>query len=54
MIGGHKAAIANPNTSAEAKQHSKDVLEKEFGLVAAASEEDQGQADDENKDPSRV
>ncbi|RPB01153.1 hypothetical protein L873DRAFT_1677896 [Choiromyces venosus 120613-1] len=28
VIGGHKANIHNPNTSEEAKQHSKEVLEE--------------------------
>ncbi|KAF8251605.1 conidiation protein 6 [Wilcoxina mikolae CBS 423.85] len=31
IIGGHKANLHNPNTSEESKQHSKEVLEKEFG-----------------------
>lgn len=30
VIGGHKANIHNPNTSAEAKEHSKDVLKEDF------------------------
>ncbi|KAL6720443.1 hypothetical protein ACLMJK_002365 [Lecanora helva] len=30
IIGGHKANLNNPNTSEEAKQHSKEVLEQEF------------------------
>ena len=29
IIGGHKANLHNPNTSAEAKEHSKDVLREE-------------------------
>lgn len=29
VIGGHKANLHNPNTSAEAKDHSKDVLKDE-------------------------
>ncbi|PWW78637.1 hypothetical protein C7212DRAFT_361654 [Tuber magnatum] len=31
VIGGHKANLHNPNTSEEAKQHSREVLE-ELGL----------------------
>lgn len=30
IIGGHKAAIHNPNVSAEAKDHSKEVLKENF------------------------
>lgn len=30
IAGGHKANINNPNTSKEAKEHSKQVLENEF------------------------
>lgn len=33
IIGGHKATIHNPNTSAEAKEHSKEVLKDEFNGV---------------------
>ncbi|EOA85438.1 hypothetical protein ACJQWK_06270 [Exserohilum turcicum] len=28
IIGGHKANLSNPNTSDEAKQHSKEVLQE--------------------------
>ncbi|CAZ84096.1 unnamed protein product [Tuber melanosporum] len=28
VIGGHKANLHNPNTSPEAKQHSREVLEE--------------------------
>ncbi|KAI0470090.1 conidiation-specific protein 6 [Xylariaceae sp. FL0804] len=31
VAAGHKSAINNPNTSEEAKQHSKEVLENEIG-----------------------
>lgn len=31
VIGGHKANLHNPNTSTEAKEHSKDVLRDEHG-----------------------
>ncbi|KAL8949784.1 MAG: hypothetical protein Q9222_004127 [Ikaeria aurantiellina] len=30
IVGGHKANLNNPNTSEEAKQHSKEVLDNEF------------------------
>jgi hypothetical protein len=30
VAGGHKATINNPNTSEEAKEHSRQVLENEF------------------------
>lgn len=30
VIGGHKANLHNPNTSSEAKEHSKDVLREDF------------------------
>ncbi|KAI4270785.1 MAG: hypothetical protein LQ337_006468 [Flavoplaca oasis] len=30
IVGGHKANLNNPNTSDEAKQHSKEVLDQEF------------------------
>lgn len=30
IAGGHKANINNPNTSQEAKEHSKQVLDNEF------------------------
>ncbi|KAI3390494.1 hypothetical protein diail_9506, partial [Diaporthe ilicicola] len=33
VIGGHKAAIHNPNTSDEAKAHSKEVLKEDFNLI---------------------
>lgn len=29
VIGGHKAAVHNSNTSDEAKEHSKEVLKEE-------------------------
>ncbi|GAM90815.1 hypothetical protein ANO11243_088600 [Dothideomycetidae sp. 11243] len=47
VIGGHKAAISNPNVSVEAKLHSKEVLEKEFegGHIAK---------DEHEKDPKHV
>lgn len=30
IIGGHKANLHNPNTSEEAKDHSKDVLKDTY------------------------
>ncbi|KAM0418835.1 hypothetical protein ACHAPT_012200 [Fusarium lateritium] len=49
IAGGHKATINNPNTSQEAKEHSKKVLEEEFsgGDVDKAS-------DDKDKNPGNV
>jgi hypothetical protein len=31
VIGGHKANLSNPNTSQESKEHSKEILQKDFG-----------------------
>ncbi|EOD48357.1 conidiation-specific protein 6 [Neofusicoccum parvum] len=47
IIGGHKANLNNPNTSDEAKQHSKEVLDQEFdgGNIPQA---------DQNKNPGNV
>ncbi|ROW15087.1 hypothetical protein VPNG_03418 [Cytospora leucostoma] len=33
VIGGHKANLHNPNTSSEAKEHSKEVLREDFNVV---------------------
>lgn len=33
VIGGHKANLHNPKTSAESKEHSKEVLKDEFNSV---------------------
>ncbi|MCJ1231652.1 hypothetical protein MMC12_008331 [Toensbergia leucococca] len=30
IVGGHKANLANPNTSEESKQNSKNILDQEF------------------------
>ncbi|CAN8097633.1 unnamed protein product [Discula destructiva] len=38
VIGGHKATIHNPNTSAEAKEHSKEVLKEDFNVVVDGKE----------------
>lgn len=38
IAGGHKATINNPNTSQEAKEHSKQVLESEFNGGDGSSE----------------
>ncbi|KAI1466066.1 conidiation-specific protein 6 [Daldinia caldariorum] len=50
IAGGHKANLNNPNTSQEAKEHSKQVLENEFngGDVPKSS------GDDDNKNPGNV
>ncbi|KAF2229710.1 conidiation protein 6 [Viridothelium virens] len=47
VVGGHKANINNPNTSEEAKQHSKEVLDQEFdgGKIPQS---------DEDKNPGNV
>lgn len=37
IIGGHKATIHNANTSAEAKEHSKEVLKDEFNSALLIS-----------------
>ncbi|KAI1418715.1 hypothetical protein F5Y13DRAFT_184353 [Hypoxylon sp. FL1857] len=49
IAGGHKANLNNPNTSHEAKEHSKQVLENEFngGDVPKAG-------DDHDKNPNNV
>lgn len=36
VIGGHKATIHNANTSAEAKEHSKEVLKDDFNRTVSA------------------
>ncbi|KAG8166180.1 hypothetical protein KVR01_004732 [Diaporthe batatas] len=33
VIGGHKANLHNPDTSAEAKEHSKQVLKEDFNVI---------------------
>ncbi|KAJ0109582.1 conidiation-specific protein 6 [Diaporthe amygdali] len=33
VIAGHKANLHNPNTSDEAKDHSKEILKENFNLV---------------------
>ncbi|KFA67906.1 hypothetical protein S40285_04097, partial [Stachybotrys chlorohalonatus IBT 40285] len=44
IAGGHKANLNNPNTSQEAKEHSKAVLDNEFngGDVPKATDDDTG------------
>lgn len=37
IIGGHKANLHNPNTSAEAKDHSRDVLKDDYNLIVDGS-----------------
>jgi len=46
VVGGYKATISNPNTSDEAKEHAKEMLETEYADVKTG--------DDKEKDPSRV
>ncbi|EMD58522.1 hypothetical protein GGP41_005983 [Bipolaris sorokiniana] len=50
VIGGHKANINNPNTSDEAKQHSKEVLQdlENGGEITSKSTSDQ------DKNPNNV
>ncbi|MCJ1283072.1 hypothetical protein MMC26_002399 [Xylographa opegraphella] len=33
VVGGHKANLANPNTSEESKAHSKEILDGELADV---------------------
>ncbi|KAI4863849.1 conidiation protein 6 [Hypoxylon rubiginosum] len=49
IAGGHKANLNNPNTSKEAKEHSKAVLDNEFngGDVPKTG-------DSEDKNPGNV
>ncbi|KAI1053967.1 hypothetical protein LB507_007257 [Fusarium sp. FIESC RH6] len=49
VAGGHKAAINNPNVPEETKEHSREVLEKEFngGDVTKAD-------DNQEKNPNNV
>ncbi|KAG5752540.1 hypothetical protein H9Q69_004811 [Fusarium xylarioides] len=49
VAGGHKATINNPNTSEEAKENSRQVLENEFngGDVTGAE-------DNKEKNPGNV
>lgn len=37
VIGGHKANLHNPNTSSEAKDHSKEVLQQDFNGESTSS-----------------
>ncbi|KAJ9632056.1 hypothetical protein H2203_000457 [Taxawa tesnikishii (nom. ined.)] len=48
VVGGHKANLNNPNTSEEAKQHSKEVLDNEFNGGNVSSNSDEG------KNPNNV
>ncbi|KAG9776753.1 hypothetical protein ABEF93_002779 [Exophiala dermatitidis] len=45
---GYKSTLSNPNTSDEAKQHAKEVLENELG------EGDVKLSDEGGKDPGNV
>ncbi|RMZ70801.1 conidiation 6 [Pyrenophora seminiperda CCB06] len=52
VIGGHKANLNNPNTSDEAKQHSKEVLQEiENGGAVPTSSSSSGNGD---KNPNNV
>ncbi|KAF5651493.1 conidiation 6 (con-6) [Fusarium sp. NRRL 52700] len=46
VAGGHKATISNPNTSEEAKENSRQVLENEFNVTGAG--------DNKEKNPGNV
>ncbi|KAI1808074.1 conidiation-specific protein 6 [Daldinia bambusicola] len=50
IAGGHKANLNNPNTSQEAKEHSKQVLESEFN----SGDVPKSGGDDGNKNPGNV
>ncbi|KAK6950921.1 conidiation-specific expression protein [Daldinia eschscholtzii] len=52
IAGGHKANLNNPNTSQEAKEHSKQVLENEFNGGDVPKSGSGG--DDDNKNPGNV
>ncbi|OTB16571.1 hypothetical protein K445DRAFT_331157 [Daldinia sp. EC12] len=52
IAGGHKANLNNPNTSQEAKEHSKQVLENEFNGGDVPKSGSGG--DDGNKNPGNV
>ncbi|EEY14398.1 Conidiation-specific protein 6 like [Verticillium longisporum] len=54
VAGGHKANINNPNTSEESKQHSRDVLNNEFGGEDAPNAASAQSANDDNKNPGNV
>ncbi|KAI9817344.1 MAG: hypothetical protein M1826_001626 [Phylliscum demangeonii] len=48
VAGGYKATLSNPNTSEEAKEHAKEVLETEFAGGDTSSSSDAG------KNPNNV
>ncbi|KAF7845707.1 hypothetical protein BT93_L1060 [Corymbia citriodora subsp. variegata] len=52
VAGGHKANLNNPNTSDEAKQHSKEVLES--GNVDTSSSSSSSSGSTEGKNPNNV
>ncbi|KAH9840139.1 Conidiation protein 6-domain-containing protein [Rhodofomes roseus] len=51
VVGGHKAALNNPNVSDEAKQHSRQVVDE---LDDAPETEEARQGYQEDKDQTRV
>lgn len=54
VVRGHKAAVANPNVSEQAKEHSKKVLES-YDEPYDASKASHGSAEQEqHKDPGNV
>jgi len=59
VAGGHKAALHNPNVSAEAKEHSRRVIEEIQGPGTQAVREDDAtepssRLDDKSKEETRV
>ncbi|KAL6887564.1 Conidiation protein 6 domain-containing protein [Trichoderma longibrachiatum] len=51
---GHKATLANPNVSKEAKQHSRSVLDNEFQEDPATENTKSTGSQSKQKDPGNV
>ncbi|KAI9451737.1 Conidiation protein 6-domain-containing protein [Lactarius psammicola] len=56
VVGGHKAAMHNPNVSAEAKEHSRQVIEEIQGSDAVLDDYSSGTShrDTGDKEENRV
>ncbi|KAI2625831.1 conidiation-specific protein 6 [Hypoxylon sp. NC1633] len=59
IAGGHKANLKNPTTSKDSKEHSKQVLENEFGSkeaskTGASNTGTSNTGDDNGKNPNNV
>ncbi|KAM9874813.1 conidiation protein [Verticillium dahliae] len=55
VVRGHKATITNPNTSDEAKEHSHQVLENEYGETYDRPNRSQGDRPEQpDKDQGNV